>query len=111
MEQYRRGDIVTVAGGVYAKKPRPALVLQDDAFDSTTSITVAPFTSVAVEAPLLRLTVPADDSTGLDVVSYVMIDKITTVRRSNIGERLGSMDPTLMIEVERRVAAFLGFAR
>lgn len=111
MEQYRRGDIVTVAGGVYAKKPRPALVLQDDAFDSTPSITVAPFTSVAVEAPLLRLTVPTDDSTGLDVVSYVMIDKITTVRRSNIGHRLGSMDPTLMIEVERRVAAFLGFAR
>ena len=26
----RRGDIVTVAGGVYASKPRPALVVQDD---------------------------------------------------------------------------------
>ena len=41
----RRGDIVTVAGGVYATKPRPALVVQDDRFDATESLTVCPFTS------------------------------------------------------------------
>ena len=38
----RRGDIATVAGGVYAGKPRPALVVQDDRFDATDSLTVAP---------------------------------------------------------------------
>ncbi len=41
----RRGDVVTVAGGVYAKKPRPALIVQDDRFDATDSVTVCPFTS------------------------------------------------------------------
>jgi mRNA interferase MazF len=51
----RRGDIVTVVGGVCAKKPQPALIVQDDRFDATDSVTVCPFTSTAVDAPLLRV--------------------------------------------------------
>ena len=52
----KRGEIWTVAGGSdYAGKPRPAVILQDDAFDATASITICPFTSHAVDAPLLRL--------------------------------------------------------
>ena len=47
----RRGDIVTVSGGVYARKPRPALVVQDDRFDATESVTICPFTSTEVDAP------------------------------------------------------------
>ncbi|HZD22554.1 MAG TPA: type II toxin-antitoxin system PemK/MazF family toxin, partial [Acidimicrobiia bacterium] len=31
----RRGDIVLVAGGVYASKPGPALIVQDDRFKAT----------------------------------------------------------------------------
>ena len=62
----RRGDIVTVAGGVYASKPRPALIVQDDRFDATNSLTVCPFTSAQVDAPLLRVPVTADEVNGLD---------------------------------------------
>ena len=47
----RRGDIVTVSGGVYARKPRPALVVQDDRFHATESVTICPFTSTEVDAP------------------------------------------------------------
>lgn len=46
----RRGDIVSVAGGVYASKPGPALVIQDDRFDATESLTVCPFTTTEVSA-------------------------------------------------------------
>ena len=53
----RRGDIVIVAGGIYASKPRPALIVQDDKFDATDSLTVCPFTSTQVDAPPLRVSV------------------------------------------------------
>jgi mRNA interferase MazF len=105
----RRGDIVTVAGGVYASKPRPALIVQDDRFDATDSVTVCPFTSTDVDAPLLRVPVTADQGNGLDQDSFLMVDKITTVRRSNALTTLGRLEAATLVEFERRLLVFLGF--
>jgi mRNA interferase MazF len=105
----RRGDIVTVAGGVYASKPRPALVVQDDRFDATDSVTVCPFTTTEVDAPLLRIPVIANEANGLGQDSYLLIDKITTVRRSNARTVLGRIEATTLVEFERRLLVFLGF--
>jgi mRNA interferase MazF len=105
----RRGDIVTVAGGVYASKPRPALIVQDDRFDATASVTVCPFTSAQVDAPLLRVPVSADEWNGLDQDSFLMVDKITTVRRSNAHAVIGRIQATTLVEFERRLLVFLGF--
>lgn len=105
----RRGDIVTVSGGVYASKPRPALVIQDDRFDATDSVTVCPFTTTIVDAPLLRVAVPADDGNGLDKDSHLMVDKVTTVRRTNVHTVIGRLEGTTLVEFERRLLVFLGF--
>ena len=105
----RRGDIVTVAGGVYASKPRPALVVQDDRFDATASVTVCPFTTAEVDAPLLRVPVVASEANGLGQDSYLMVDKITTVRRGNARTVLGRLEATTLVEFERRLLVFLGF--
>lgn len=105
----RRGDIVTVAGGVYASKPRPALVLQDDRFDATDSLTVCPFTTLDLDAPLIRVRVEASEDNGLDQDSFLMVEKITTVRRSNAHNVLGRLDSPTMVELERRLLVFLGF--
>lgn len=105
----RRGDIITVAGGVYANKPRPAVIVQDDRFDATDSVTVCPFTSTQVDAPLLRVPVTADDENGLGQDSFLMVDKITTVRRSNARATTGRLEVTTMVEFERRLLVFLGF--
>lgn len=105
----RRGYIVTVAGGVYANKPRPALIVQDDRFDATDSLTVCPFTTTEVDAPLLRVPVTADKQNGLDQDSFLMVDKVTTVRRSNAHTILGKLEATTMVELERRLLVFLGF--
>lgn len=40
-----------------------------------------------------------------------MIDKITTVRRENVGARVGRLAPENLVEVERTLMAFLGLAR
>ena len=49
----RRGEVWTVSGGRdYAGKPRPVVIVQDDAFDATDSITICAFTTDPTEAPL-----------------------------------------------------------
>lgn len=89
----KRGEIRLTAGGVHASKPRPAVVIQDDVFDGLDSVTVCPLTSTAVDAPLLRLPIATSDVSGIDPDSHVMIDKITTVRRTNTGARVCEITP------------------
>lgn len=106
-----RGELWTVAGGVYASKPRPALIVQDDLFAATDSVTVAPLTATLTDAPLLRVRVPGTDLTGLERDSDVMVDKLTTVRRSNVQIRVGRLTAEQLAEVERAMMTFLGLAR
>lgn len=108
-----RGEIWTVAGGVYAAKRRPAVIVQDDLFDATSSVTVAPMTTTLLDAPLIRIRISGGDGriSGLDRDSDVMVDKLTTVRRSNVDVRVGRLTAQQLVEVERAMMAFLGLAR
>jgi len=107
----RRAEIWTVAGGPdYAGKPRPAVILQADAFEGTASITLCPLTSLVVDAPLIRLSIAPTRQNGLHVVSRVMIDKITTVAKSKLQTRVGKLADEDMIRVNRAVLMFLGLA-
>ncbi|MGV9672938.1 MULTISPECIES: type II toxin-antitoxin system PemK/MazF family toxin [unclassified Gordonia (in: high G+C Gram-positive bacteria)] len=108
-----RGEIWTVAGGVYASKPRPAVIIQDDLFDSTLSVLIAPMTSRLIEAPLFRIRIPSEREaiSGLERDSDVMVDKLTAVRRSNVLTRVGRLTSEQLVEVERSLMAFLGLAR
>jgi mRNA interferase MazF len=106
----RRAEIWTVAGGAdYAGKPRPAVIIQDDRFD-TGSVTICPFTTDPTEAPLLRLEIAPSASNGLRDISQLMVDKITAVRRSKLGERLGILDDADLVRLNREVVVFLGIA-
>lgn len=103
-----RGELWTVSGGVYAAKPRPALIIQDDLFSETGSVVVIPLTTTAADAPVARIAVPT--ATGIAQPSFAMIDKITTVRRSNLGQRVGRVSTMLMADIERSLMVFLGLA-
>ena len=107
----KRGEIWTVAGGKdYASKPRPVVILQDDRFDLTDSITVCAFTSDPTDAPLFRLTVEPNEGNGLRTVCRLMVDKITTVPRARIGARIGRLADEDMVRLNRSVLVFLGIA-
>ena len=55
-----RGEIWTAAGGKdYAGKPRPVVIVQDDRFDATTSITICAFTSDPTDAPTAPARIPS----------------------------------------------------
>src|SRR5687767_10095759 len=107
----KRAEIWTVAGGPdYAGKPRPALIVQDDVFAGTASITLCPFTTHAVDAPLIRLAVEPTKHNGLILASQLMVDKITTVAKSKLQKRVGKLAEEDMIRVNRAVLVFLGLA-
>jgi mRNA interferase MazF len=106
--EMRRGDLVTIAlPGDYGK-PRPALVVQDDAFDGLTSITVLRVTSELHDWPSFRITVEANGDTGLQKRSQVMVDKAATVPRARIGQRIGCLDANTMEAVSMALVKFLG---
>ena len=107
----KRGEIFTVAaGGGYGSKPRPAVITQSDSFDQTSSVSLCLFTSDSVEAPIFRLAIEAGAPTGLAQRSWLMVDKVVTVRRQNLGKRLGKLSDEDMLRVNRALAVFLGLA-
>ena len=106
----RRGEIWTVAGGTdYTGKPRPAVIVQDDRFD-TDSVTICPFTTDPTEAPLFRLSITPSPTNGLREASQLMVDKLTTVRRSRLGNQLGVLDDSDIVRLNRAMVVFLGIA-
>jgi mRNA interferase MazF len=107
----RRGDIWTVAGGKdYAGKPRPVVIMQDDSFDATDSITICAFTPDATEAPLFRLPVAPNERNGLQTTSRLMVDKITTLPKSKVGARVGRLDDADVVRLNQAILVFLGLA-
>lgn len=103
-----RGDLVTVAMAGEFRKPRPALVIQSDAFANTATVSVLLLTSIRVDAPLMRLDIQPSASNGLLKPSQIMIDKIMTVRRDKIGARFGRVDDDDLLNVSRALALFVG---
>jgi mRNA interferase MazF len=107
----RRGDIWAVAGGKdYAGKPRPAVIVQDDSFDATDSITICAFTTDETEAPLFRLPVAPSERNGLRAACRLMVDKITTVPKTKVGGRVGRLDDEDILRLNHAVLVFLGLA-
>jgi len=111
LDAVRRGDLVVVAMPGDYGKPRPALVVQSDLFNNThASITVAPVTSTIVDTPLFRVTVEPSRRNGLRLVSQIVVDKVTTVRRQRLGQTIGRLEEDIMLRVSRALALWFGIA-
>jgi mRNA interferase MazF len=107
----RRGEIWTAAAGSgYVGKPRPVVIVQDDRFDATDSVTVCAMTTDPTEAPLFRLVIDPDPTSKLREQNRLMVDKLTTVPRSKLGEQVGRLREEDMIRLGRAMLVFLGLA-
>ena len=107
----RRGDIWTASGGKdYAGKPRPVVIVQDDAFDATDSVTICAFTTDPTGAPLFRVEIAPSPENGLDRTSRLMIDKITTMPRSKLGQHVGRLRDADVLRLNQAMIVFLGLA-
>jgi mRNA interferase MazF len=107
----KRGDIWTASGGPgYVGKPRPAVVVQEDRFEATSSVTLCAFTTDPTDAPLMRLVVTPTPRNGLKQSSRLMVDKIATVRKVRLGDRIGRLDDEDLMRLNRAMTVFLGLA-
>lgn len=107
----RRGEVWTISGGPnYAGKARPAVIVQDDSFDGTASITICAFTTDPTDAPLFRIPIEPNERNGLRSPSRLMVDKITTVSKDKVGQRVGRLDDEDLVRLNQAVVVFLGLA-
>jgi mRNA interferase MazF len=107
----RRGEIWSVAArAAYTGMPRPAVIVQDDRFGATASVTICALTTDLTEAPLFRLRVQPDELNGLDRPSSLMVDKLTTVPRTSVGAHLGRLGDEDIVRLDRAIVVFLGVA-
>lgn len=108
----KRGEVWTVAGGSdHVGKPRPAVVIQDDAFADTASVTICALTTTGLSASLARIAIDPSPFNGLRAPSQVMADKVTSVPRGKLGRRIGRLSDADMVRVNRALLVFLGLAR
>jgi len=106
-----RGEIWTVAGGRdYAGKPRPVVILQDDAFGELDSLTICPLTTDPTDLPLFRVAIAPSEGNGLRGPSRLMADKVTTVQKAKLGNRVGRLSDADMVRLNRAIMVFLGLA-
>ena len=106
----RRGDIVTVSAPGDYGKPRPAAVIQSDKLDGTDSVLLCLMTTTERDTPFFRIPVPPEPPTGLRQPSYIMVDKIVTVRRDKCGSTIGRLDQPTMLALNRTLALVVGIA-
>ena len=107
----KRGEVWTAASGVdYAGKPRPVVIVQDDRFDATRSITICAFASDPTDAPLFRIAVEPSETNGLKTTSRLMVDKITTMQKPKLGTRIGRLADDDMLRLNRAMMIFFGLA-
>jgi mRNA interferase MazF len=107
----KRGDVVVVAAAGDYGKPRPAVIVQTDAFpESHASVVVCQLTSEIVEAPDFRVTVDPSERNGLRARSQIMADKPVTVRRTRIGQSIGRLDNVDIGRLNVALAFVMGLA-
>ena len=107
----RRGDLVVVAAAGDYGKPRPAVIVQTDAFpEMSVSVVVCQLTSELVEAPDFRVAIDPSESNGLRGRFQIMADRPVTVRRARIGQFIGRLNESDLGRLNAALAFVMGLA-
>ena len=109
--EIKRGEVIICAAPRDYGKPRPAVVVQSDLFNDThSSVAVCLITSHLQDAPLFRITVSAGKTTGLEVESQVMVDKVIAIPRNKIAGLAGALSAAALKEVDQALRLWLDLA-
>lgn len=92
----KRGELwVGASSDPYTRKPRPLVVVQSDHIDEALrSITVCPLTTRGVGEAFFRVVVKPNQDNGLEHQSEIEVEKITTMRKSDLDKRIGMLSET-----------------
>lgn len=107
----RRGDVVAVAASGDYGKPRPAVVVQTNAFpERHASVIVCQLISELSDVPDFRVTIDPSRANGLRVRSQIMADKPVAVRRERIGQKIGALEGDDVRRLNVALAFVMGLA-
>lgn len=105
----RRGEVWIIAGGGFASKPRPGIIIQDDTVNIDASVTVIPLTTVPSEVGRIRVPIRVPMPDGSERHNFAQVDKITTLKKQNVSKKIGHISLPEMRAIERSLLAHLGF--
>jgi mRNA interferase MazF len=113
----RRGDIYAVdldpVRGSEANKRRPAVIVSNDAANSTAArlgrgvVTVVPVTSNVARIYPFQVALPAA-ATGLEHDSKAQAEQIRSIAVDHVGARVGALPVSLLHDLEEAIRLHLG---
>lgn len=106
----KRGDFVIVSAPGDLGKPRPALVIQSDAYEATATLMVLLVSSDLIDAPAFRIRIEPTTENGLRLPSQIQVDKAYAMPLSKFGPTIGTIDAATQTAVNSALAGFLGIA-
>ena len=104
----KRGEIWTLRDREYASKARPVIVIQDETVAVFDSIILCLLTSYGSEDIPTRVPIKPSKKNGLEKPSFAMTDKIVTVNKTLLGEKIGNLESAYMKEISVQLARVLG---
>ena len=108
----KRGELWIGASHTdYGGKPRPVLIVQSNEVRDFLSIIACPLTSLVTAAQTLRLSLPANERTGLQQPSWVMIDKTNAYVQAKLSKKIGYLSAAEMELVDAALLDLLGLQR
>ena len=105
-DDIRRGTVVLVR--LPRDKARPAVVVRSNLLAALSDATVLPITTDLRANVSLRIDLAPSAESGLRAPSQVMVDWPQTVRFSDMGAAIGSLDAATMRAITRQMAVVLG---
>jgi len=104
----KRGEVWTLRDDRYANKARPVVVVQSDNMHEFDSIVLCLFTTFESKHIPTRVFISADLTNGLKKDSYIMTEKIVTVAKVELGEKIGILTDAQVIKVANQLTVILG---
>jgi len=107
----KRGDVVLVVLQGELGKPRPAVIVQADELDASSSTIVCPMSSYIDAANRMRPIIVPSIENGLLVRTQIMTDKLNTLRHDRIKRIIGTLDSDGCERLNSALLLVLGLAR
>lgn len=109
MVDLNRGDVIVYAAkGIYQGKPRPGVIVQrNSTLADAPSVTICGLTSTDLPVDAVRVRIAPDADNGVSGVSHVMIDKIGTIPKNAVHQRIGRLSAADVNAVDRALRRWL----
>jgi mRNA interferase MazF len=103
----KRGEIWAIRDDGYASKARPVIIVQSDPGEFFNSVILCLFTTFESSHIPTRVRVVPNETNGLKKDSFVMTEKLITIDKKELGEKIGVLTNEQMHQISCQLAKLL----